>query len=191
MPAFAGVSNLLDQPIYDTMQLAAVAAQDINYFTVPFGGPLTAALNKTFEHTNLIQAGQLEKGNSLSITGLSMFGRVHAAGAAAGTNIILADALAIFTGWMELKVGQVSYLKLPLAMIPNGGAEPVLVGNGAAASTHLTHSVSAFSNRYHLKNQIMLEASEAVVIEAHFTATITAVTDVTFVLWGDYLRPLR
>ena len=188
MPTFPGAKNVLDQPIYDTIQLAVAAAQVVHFFTVPLNGALTAAANKTYEHTNLVQAGRLESGNQLHVTGLSFFAKQLASGGAAPT---LADLTALYSGWIQFNVGQVSYLRLPIAMIPNGGAEPVPTGNGAAASTHLAHGISAISNRFHFKNPFTIEADEAIDVEFHVTAAVAAVTDVVFVIWGDYERPLR
>ena len=189
MSRLVGSANVLDQPLYDTVQLPIVAGpQVVNFFAIPVGGAFTAAIAKTWEHTNLVQAGRIETGNELMITAVSMYVKTQAGG---GAGVTLADASAVSSGYCQLRIGQVTYLTLPNQMIPNGGAEIVANGNAAAASTHVTHSVSAISNRFHLKNTFVLEADESVQVECHVTAAIAAVTDLVFVLWGDYTRPVR
>ena len=61
MPRFPGEKYQLDQPLYDTVQLAVAAGgQTVSFFLVPLGGLLVAGAPKSYTHTNLVLAGTLE-----------------------------------------------------------------------------------------------------------------------------------
>lgn len=190
MPRFTGESYVLSQPLYDTVELAVAAAQVVRFFQIPLGGLLVAGTNKTYSHTNLPLAGVLEKGNDFEITGLSMYAREKSV---PGVQPDLIDMQSLSMGNINMELGQVSYLRLPTAMIPSGGAELNYFSNIVPAATefHVNRGISAVSNRFHLSNPIRLAEQENISVTLTLDTAIAAVTDVTFVLWGEMTRPVR
>jgi len=190
VPRFTGDSYILSQPLYDTVQLAVAAAQVVRFFQIPLGGLLVAGAAKTYAHTNMVQAGVLERGIDFEITGLSMYARELAK---AGVQPSLVDMQSISSGHINLELGQVSYERLPTAMVPAGGAELQYFSNIAPAVTefHVNRGITAVSNRFHLTNPIRIQEQEAISVTIDLDTAIAAVTDVTFVLWGNMTRPVR
>lgn len=190
MPRFDGESYILSQPIYDTVELAVAAAQVVQFFAIPLGGLLAAAFPKTYAHTNMVQAGVLERGIDFEITGFSMYVREWNSAAA---RHVFVDDQSLYMGHLNLELGQVSYARLPAAMVPSGGAELNLYSNIAPAVTeyHINRGISAVSNRFHLSNPIRIAEQEAISVTLNLATAITVLTDVTFVLWGNMTRPVR
>lgn len=188
MPQISGQAYLYDQPIYDTVRLAAAAGPlKYTFFSVPLNQLLAAGITKTYAHTNLINTGVLEKGYTFQITGLSLFVNETAQG---GSRVTMADVFTMHHGDINLMIGQRNYLRLPVAMIPAGGAELVVFSNITAATTefHVNRGVSAISNRYHLTSPIDVGSQESIACEYTVIGTIAAVTDVTMVLHGNMTR---
>ena len=190
MPRFDGESYVMTQPIYDTVELAVAAGQVVQFFQVPLGGLLAAAFPKTYAHTNLVQAGTLERGVDFEITGFSMFTREWNSAAARHVSV---DDESLYMGHVNLELGQVSYARLPAAMIPSGGAERVMTSNIAPAVTEYYNNrgVSAVSNRFHLSNPVRIAEQESIRVTLDLATAITVLMDVTFVLWGNMTRPVR
>lgn len=185
MPMVAGQRNRLFQPIYDTITLAAAAVAG-DFFAVPFGGAIGAGV-KNYSHTNLVQGGRLERDTSFTLTGIAMF--VRAPGGARATQ---ADIRALNEGSFDLQLGTVSFLKVPIANIPNAGAELELVSNIAAAATEyqLNKGVSAFGNKFILDQPLQILEQET--INAHIQDFVVAApVTVTCVLFGTMERPVR
>lgn len=185
-----GVANQLTQPIYDTLQLAAVAGQTVSFFAVPLNGPLTGAINKTYAHTNLTQAGRLEKGVELEIQGISFSIRPTIA---AGTAVTLVDYRAIYeASHINLLIGQVSVLRLPLHAIPPANSENQYFSNIAAAATEFAsnHGVGSIGNILRI-DPITLEAQESIQCDLVVGGTVAAVTNISMFLWGRMTRPVR
>lgn len=182
----------LTQPLYDRVQqpIAAAAGSILNFFQVPFGNPLIAGVNKTFRDTNLVQAGRLEEGNSHHITGISYFIPEIAQGGARALEI---DIRAIHAGCLHLFIGQTEYLKVPVAMIPNGGADLVMFSNVAAAVTEwqLSNGISAAGNIFPLELPLDLDPNESLLVQITDIGVVAAATDVAVVLWGQLTRPVR
>lgn len=188
---FANVDNQLTQPIYDTVQLAAAAGQTINFFSIPLNGALTAAANKTYAHTNLIQAGRLEKGINMTMTGLGLAVRGLASG---GARVTLVDYDVIFdTGHINLLIGNVSFLHLPTIAIPSGALENQYFSNITPAATEyrVNHGLSSVANIYRLDSPLILEDQESIQVDLFIGGTVAAVTDVTFFIFGEQTRPVR
>lgn len=186
MPRLEGNKYLLDQPLYDTNQLTAAANQTYSFFTVPLGQLFIAGVLKTYSHTNMVLAGTLEKGSTFTITGISTWFVEEAQGGAAVT---LADAQEIMRrSHFNLLLGQVSFLRLPLAMIPCGGAG--LYMNDTAAPL-VEKGVVATQNRFHLANPIDIDEQEAIEVQVVVEGTPAAVTDLSVALWGNLVRPVR
>jgi hypothetical protein len=181
----------LNQPVYDTVQLAAAAAQTVTFFAVPRGGALTAALNKGYEHTNLIQAGRLEEGLSLEIEAVSFSIRNEVK---AATAAVWADYTLIYnTGHINLLMGQVTFLRLPLTLIPPGPQETNYFSNITPAATEFkaNKGLGSINNVFHMPNTLILEPNESIQVDLYVDGTVSAVTDVQFTLWGVQTRPVR
>ena len=188
---FKGAVNQLTQPIYDTVQLAAAAGQTVHFFLVPFGGALTAALNKGYEHTNLVQAGRLEEGLSLEIEAVSFSIRNEVK---AATKVLWADYTLIYnTGHINLMIGQVSFLRLPLTLVPAGPQETNYFSNitPAASEFKANKGLGSINNVFHMPNILVLEPNESIQVDLYVDGTVSAVTDVQFTLWGTQTRPTR
>jgi hypothetical protein len=188
---FKGVKNSLTQPIYDTMQLAVAAGQTVSFFSVPFGGAFTAAIVKDYRHTNLVQAGRLEKGLEIEIEALSFIVKNEVD---AATAVAWADYTMIYnSSHLNLQIGQVSFLRLPLTQLPPGPGETDYYSNIAAAVTEFKagKGIGSINNVFKLPNVLILEDQESIQVDLFVGGTPSAVTDVQLVLWGTQTRPVR
>lgn len=188
---YLGIENKITQPIYDTVRLAAVAAQTVSFFVVPINGLLAAGLIKTYSLTNLVQAGRLEKGLELTITGISLFVRSLAK---AGARPTLVDYVAVYNNSnINLLIGQQSFFHLFLPGIPPAAAEVNYFSNIVAAPTEYmpTHGIGSVANVFPLDNNLVLEDQESIRVDLQVGDTIAAVTDVTLMLHGSMTRPVR
>jgi hypothetical protein len=185
-----GKGLFLTQPLYDTVQIPAAGVL-ASFFTVPRGGALTAAINKDDRHTNLVQAGRLELGNSFEIRAISLNVR-HSV--QAGALPIVADIKAVSSGSFRLIIGgQTEAFKIPTAYIPSGGADFVHMSNIAAAATefNLSRGVAVTQNRYMLEEVINIQPQESFEVRLENMDAIAAATQVAVMLWGVLLRPVR
>jgi len=182
----------LTQPLYDRLQqpIAAAAGSVLNFFQVPFGNPLIAGVNKTFRDTNLVQAGRLEEGNSHHITGVSLH---YADIAQGGARPLALDIRAVHAGCFRLVIGQVEYLKVPVSMIPCGGADLAGFSNIAPAATEwqLGHGIAAAGNVFGLELPLDLDPNESLLCQITDIGIVAAPIDVYIVLWGQLTRPVR
>jgi hypothetical protein len=180
----------LSQPLYDTVQIPA-AGVVASFFTVPRGGALTAAINKDDRHTNLVQAGRLELGNSFEIRAISLSIRQSVQAGALPT---VADIKAISSGSFRMIFGgQTEVLKVPTMNIPSGGADFVHMSNIAAAVTefNLSRGVAVVQNRFPLEEVLNIQPQESFEVRLENMDAIVAATQVTVMLWGVLLRPVR
>lgn len=187
-----GVQNELDQPIYDTMQLAVAAVpQTVNFFSVPIGQIIAGAVVKTYSHTNLVQAGRLEKGLKLTIKAISFSVKETAVGGARPT---WADYVSVYNNsFLRLFIGQVSFLDTYLQAVPPASAEVGYYSNIVAAPTEYkaTHGVGSYFNRFTIDQPLFLDDQESINVELTIGNPIVAVTDVMVILWGSMIRPVR
>lgn len=184
MPFLRGASNRISQPIFDSV-LITTPWTSAQFFVVPRDQTQNGLL-KTRAHTNLVQAGRLEAGVSFKATHISMCVRGHS------TTVTEADVRALNRGSLTLYLGQVEFLTLPIAQVPNGGAELELFSNIAAAATEyqLNKGVPHVSNRYPLDEPLIIEPQESIQITAE-NFTLAADTLVTIFLHGVMDRPVR
>ncbi len=185
-----GAKNLITQPIYDTVQLAA-AAGAYNFFAVPMGGILAGAVVKTYAHTNLVQAGRLEKGIDMTITAVSMYLRNTATG---GAIVSMVDYETFYNNSdINVQIGQVSFLRLPAQEVPPGVGETQLFSNITPAATEfkMNHGTSNIFNTYKLENPLVLEDQESIAVTVTVGTALAAVTDLTIVMHGQQTRPVR
>lgn len=186
MPNLAGAGLQLEQPYYDTINLAA-AATGGTFFAVPFGGTLVGAVTKGYEDTNFIQAGRLESGYTLEIDAISMFFPE------AATRATAADIRAIQSGSFQLRISDTVFLTVPISFLPNGGAELQLFSNITPAATEyqLDKGVQATQNRFYLRKPITLNPQQTIAASiTGFHTAVVAATLVTCVLWGILTRPV-
>lgn len=185
MPRLKGVASRITQPIYDTMQVAAAAGpRTFAFFSVPLNGVLAGAVTKTLAHTNLRQAGKLPSGAEFDIEGISMYVREEIA---AGTRPVFVDLQELHTGHLELKFNTKTYLELPLAQVPSGGAELSYFSNITPAATefHTNRGVNAVANIFPLQNVITVYNNEDFRVDVTIPGTTTVIFDLTVCLWGQ------
>lgn len=190
MARIIGVENQLTQPIYDTVQAAAVAGQTVSFFSVPLNGVLAGAVTKTYAHTNLVQAGRLETGVELEINAISLSIRPTIA---AGTAPTLVDFRALYqASHINLQLGGVSFLRLPAHAIPAANSENQYFSAIAAAPTEFqsNHGLGSIHNKLDI-TPILLEAQETIQCDLFIGGTLAAVMDLTMILWGKMKRPVR
>jgi hypothetical protein len=173
--------------------LAAAATQG-SFFTVPYGGAIGAG-TKNWSHTNMVLAGQLQRGNSLEVYGFS-FNFVQ--DASAGAVPTWADMQAINAGNIRFVVGgNAEVCKLTVGAIPSAGNDWVFFSNITPAATefYLAKGVQAHRNMYTLNDWGLgpypIEANESFEVIIENMGTIAAATRIQFWLWGVYTRPTR
>jgi len=183
-----GVGLVLDQAIYDTISFA-IAATTGQFFTVPYGGILTGAVVKDWQHTNLVQASRLESGYKFQVKGIGFFVKEKA------TRVTPADIQNFQEGYMRFVIADTVVLTLPLAMCPNGGAE--LVETAAAttvAATTLdnwTRGLSSVQNYYPMhENPIELSPQQTFRVDIGGCAAFAAESQFTCFLKGTLVRPV-
>ncbi len=189
MPRFQGTSYKLWEPLYDTVQLAAAAGPlEYQFFRVPLGGLLVAGAPKGYQHTNMTQAGVLERGKVFQVRGYSMHLRSLAKAGAAPTFV---DAGVVKDGHINVEYGQVSFLRSQASAFPSGGHDIVL---NDTVTVNVQFGVSANANIFWLNGPeawIDIAEQEDIMVTLAIPGTIVAVTDVTFVIWGMETRPVR
>ncbi len=176
---------LRDQPLYDTMQLAAAAGREYRFFTQPIGQVIAGTTLKTKAHTNMTQAGQLEGGMSMRITGIGMAICEYAAGTTVRATLV--DNIVARLGWLELLINNRPWLSIPASMAGPAGQELNYVSNIPPAATefHANQGVSHQQNRYNLVEPIDLnDKQEQFAVVLTVPGTIIAVTDVRISLFG-------
>jgi len=186
MPNLPGAGLELEQPCYDTISLA-IAATTGTFFTVPFGGLLVAGVPKGYEHTNLIQASRLETGYTLNVDAISIWFPEMAARA---TEV---DIQALQSGYFQLQISDTVFLTVPIAMIPDGGAELIMFSNITPAATEyqLNKGQGVTQNRFYLRKPILINPQQTfkAVIGGFHTAPAAA-TKIACALWGVLTRPV-
>lgn len=186
MPNLPGAGLQLEQPIYDTINLAAAATSG-TFFTTPYGGTLVGATTKGYQHTNLVQASRLDTGYTLVVDAISFWFPETA------TRQTEADIRAVQSGYFQFSISDTIFLTIPIAMIPNGGAELVLVSNIAAAATEyqLNKGQSVSQNRFYLRAPIKIDPQQTfkATIGGFHTAPVAA-SQVSCALWGLLTRPV-
>lgn len=183
-----GVSQQLTQHIYDTVQLAAVAGQTVSFFQVPLGGALTAAINKTYAHTNLVRAGSLEMGIAMDIEGIAFAIKPTIA---AGTAITLADYRAIYqASHINIIINQVSKFRCALNQLPCANMENQYFSNITPAATEFAsnHGLGSVNNYYPFKLVLGLAPLQSIQVDLFVGGTVAAVNDVMLTLYGTQER---
>jgi hypothetical protein len=189
MPQVSGKGLLYTQPYYDTIILPAGAAGAVvgTFFQVQFGG-LMAAIVKNARHTNLVQAGRLEEGKQLSIGAISVHWPTTAEAGALPT---VADKRAIRAGNVRLMFGgDTEFLRVPVALLPSAGAGEVVI-DATVALNDIQPGVQVAQNKFFLAEPLDLAGNETVQCFIENMDAVVAPTEVTMVLWGQSIRPVR
>lgn len=189
MPQLTSKGLLYTQPYYDTIIIPAGAAGAVvgTFFQVPFGG-LMAAVVKNARHTNLVQAGRLEEGKQLSIGAISMHWPITAEAGALPT---VADKRASRAGNIRLMFGgDTEFLRVPVTLLPSAGAGEVVV-DATVALNDVQPGVQVAQNKFFLAEALPLAGNETVQCFIENMDAIVAPTEMTMVLWGLAIRPVR
>lgn len=189
MPGLPGVKNVLKQPLYDTVQVAAATGQVLKFFSVPLNGIIAGTTKKTHSHTNLVQTGQLPADVSFVGNFIALAVREKAVGGAAPT---LADVTAIRMGHLEIKIGGREVGYFPASRVPAGGMELMYFSNITPAVTeyHVNQGVSAVTNQLPIDPAIEIGPGEPIVVSLAVEEQVVAVTDVMFMFIGRMSRPV-
>ncbi len=186
MPNLPGAGLRLEQPIYDTINLA-IGATSGNFFTVPYGGILVGTTPKNYQQTNLVQASRLDTGYTMEVDAISIWFPETA------TRQSQVDIRAVQSGYFQLRISDTIFLTVPLAMIPNGGADLLLFSNITPAATEfqLGKGTPVTQNRFYLREKITLNPQQTFYATiAGFHTAPAAATQVSCALWGILTRPV-
>jgi len=181
------VGLVVDQPIYDTIELAPTATAG-QFFTVPFGGAIGAAV-KDWNHTNLVQASRLEANYKFLIKGISFHVKEKA------TAVTPVDIHNFQEGWARLIIGDTVVLTIQIQLAPNGGAELVetAAATTAAATTldNWTRGLSSIQNYLPLaENPLELSPQQTFRVDIGACGAMIAASQFTCVLRGTLTRPI-
>jgi len=185
MPNVPGVGQTLEQPYYDTILLAA-AATGGTFFVNPFGSAI-GATTKGYQHTNFIQAGRLETGYELTVDAVSL----HIV--EWSTRASEVDIQSFQSGYFQLLISETQMLTVPIALIPDGGAELQMFSNITPAATEyqLNKGNPVTQNRFYLREPIVLNPQQSIkATVGGFHTAIVAATYVCATLWGIVKRPV-
>lgn len=127
-PIFAGYLEGITQALYDIYFLTvATVAPKLTLFSVQVGGQYNsggvAAFNKTFDHTNLSQAGMLEAPNKHIIRAISVYaeglqGNTNANNGMLAHPIDISNLLAVY---LQLNINRKPYQDTVIGRLPAGG----------------------------------------------------------------------
>lgn len=182
------VGLVIDQVIYDTLSFA-IGATTGQYFTVPYGGILTGAVTKDWNHTNLVQASRLEAGYKFIVKGIGFFVKEKA------TAVTTVDIRNFQEGYCRLIVADSVLLTIPIAMAPGGGAELVqtAAATTVAATTleNYTRGLAAVQNFYPmLENPLELSPQQTFRVDIGGLGAMIAESQFTCFLKGTLTRPV-
>jgi hypothetical protein len=161
-----GIPEFLVQPVYDIY--FAAAGQALALLTL-FSLQQNAVYNfmgvtgfaKTFDHTNLVQAGMLDSSYSFIIRGLSV--DISPLQGAAHPYLNHEDAINFLNSFVELDVNRKPYFQGKSMWLPGGGG-PVFGGFGtltaASAAATTTNGVAYAKNIYSLPGGIAINPQE-------------------------------
>lgn len=156
-----GQSEIIRQPLYDSLLYAAAGAQELKFFQTPKGQGLTSAVGataanpKTAADTNMVMAGTLPSGQEMLVESVEV---AFYPGSVSTANTYTIDALTFFlaaasavptaavddvnafyqSGWLEFNILAKNYLtQAPLGCFP---PKTQLTAGGAIASNSATTS---------------------------------------------------
>jgi hypothetical protein len=120
-----GIGEVLVQPLYDIYAAAAATATvKLNLFSLQVGAAYNfmgvTSFNKTFNHTNLVQAGMLDSSYTFIVRGLSFYVQ----GLQGGTDapyLSATDAGNLAATFSDFQVNHKSYWQGILGWLPAGG----------------------------------------------------------------------
>ena len=183
-----GAAQEIFQPIYDTIALPVAAINGV-FFAVPQGGVLVGAALKTRAHTNLVLAGQLEKGVNILVDSIGFAVRETVVRATT------ADIQALFRGSLAVLVGQKVMLECPLVAVGNAGAVAYSPAGGTTVAATTTeqwlNGIPAFNNRFILPKGYEIGIEEQTTVQAIIADfVVAAALQCTLTLFGIYTRPV-
>lgn len=140
-----GIPEVIVQPLYDIYFLAnAQVAPSLRLFSVPqgqtynFGG--VTGFTKTDNHTNLVQAGQLESSYTFVVRALSVFAQGLQATGAATPYLNAADALNLAMTFARFSINRKSYFDGLVGWLPCAGGVFGPTGGGVGSTTQAVYN---------------------------------------------------
>ena len=145
-PIFAGNLEGITQALYDVYFVAATqaAAPKLTLFANPVGSVYAfggyTAFNKTYNHTNLSQAGMLEAPNKQIIRAISVY---ISGGQGIGPNLHPQDLGNMLMTYFQFNVNRKTYQDMIIGRLPAGGG-PSITGtsNLTAGAANVAANVS-------------------------------------------------
>ena len=145
-PIYAGGLEGITQQLYDIYFLAAATvAPKLTLFAQPvgqtynFGG--VTAFAKTYNHTNLSQAGMLEAPNKHIIRSFSVYMQgLQGAGAVTSPQLNVIDALNLAATYIQININRKPYQDNIIGRLPSGGGIFASGGNNFVATANFANS---------------------------------------------------
>lgn len=157
-----GIPEIIVQPLYDVYFVANNQAMPkLSLFSVPVGqnynfGGVTSFV-KTFDHTNLVQAGMLESSYSFMVRALTVV-----MGGLQGTAhpyLHPEDAWNLIMAYSTFQINRKSYFEGPLSRIPSSGG---VLQSGVGSLTAPASSNNSSNGLPYAKNMYQLPGGQAI-----------------------------
>lgn len=185
-----GVLNTIDQPLYDSVRLAAAAVSRVTFFAVPQGQPGTAfaaAGNKTLADTNLTNAGILPAPQRFTVKALAF--RVGASVTVGDLKLIMDSSV------FELTVGSKVFLQCPASYLTAGmGLWASGAGAAVGLDTVLQNGIADPRALRVLDQPIMIDQQQNFSVTLSWpvaAVTIVAATPVQLFMLGTLYRAVQ
>jgi hypothetical protein len=185
-----GITDLIVQPLYDTVAIPMAGSTLLTFFQVPIGQGTTVfgAGAKHLGDTNMNLAGQLPAGFAFQINGFRMM---------FSWNVVFADIQVVVNAAVfRFSVGQKDFLQVPARTLPSGNG-PFYSGNitAGAAVALVTSGWPHMGNNFGIKGKpLILNSTEnfaAILQWQGGVQALSAITPVTIVLDGYLGRPVQ
>lgn len=174
MSRVPGVSEVLQQPLYDTNTIPAAGTALLSFFAVPQGQGQSqfgvAGLAKTAADTNMTLAAQLPSGYSFDLRGFRL---------AFPWNITQADiSLALNAAVFEFIIGSKVFLQVPAQCVPAGNGPFGFFTQAAAANaTVVNNGWPSMGNGFGIgRKPQVLESNMNFAVNLRWPSSVQAVT---------------
>jgi hypothetical protein len=182
MPFVQGVGDVMTQPLYDELTVAAAGTSQLVYFSQPVG-----QAGKTLLNTNMQLAGQLQAGYRMMALALAVSFRTAA---------LLANLkLILDTGFGQLNIAAKWWWQSPLRFLPGGLGILGFSDLGAATPLNAAWSHGTPDPRaiYTLRQPIEITQTESFNFTTVWATAVTpsADTPMTVALHGELTRTVQ
>lgn len=184
------LSNVIDNPVYDTISIPAAATTLATFFQTPQGAGTSAygAVAKHLADTNMTIAGSLPSPQALLVRAIMV---------SVAPNVTLADMILLLrSGAFELTVGSKPFLQCPIEWLPAG----LGMFTGGSATTVAATTITTTNNGVpDTRSCRVLTEPIPIGTNENFNARLTwpvaitlgAATPVKVYLAGDFFRSVQ